>query len=206
MTSLTEQKGLRDEDDIDKYGSAIKLCDKQHLVAYKRRWVMLLIYSLNYGLCIEMTLSLNAINTIFSQYYDIPSTSIEWLSNMSFLLYVVLCVPMTYAIDRFGIRKVLLFAAVCDVVATLLNYFGHNQDRFVFIVIGQLFTGVAYSSIVQMPGKVSSMWFPEHERATATSLGVISGPIGFSIGYLYSTLTIKAGATTKNDINMFFCV
>ena len=151
-------------------------------------------------------MSLNAVNTIASEYYGVHSTSIEWLSNMIFLMYAVLCVPLTFIINRFGVKPILVLAAFCDVASALLNYIGHDCSKFRFLVIGQMFNGFALSCILQMPAKVAASWFRDKERATATSISVMSVLVGVAVGYLHPALTIKPGASTNADIKRFFFI
>ena len=135
-----------DEDSGDSPTS--NLLNKRTLVVYKRRWFMLLIYFFNNVICAELSLSLNPINNIASHYYGVPSTSIEWLSNMGVLVLVVFGILVTYFINRFGVRPVLLSGAFCNLVGTSFNFFGHSRDKFYFLFTGQIFAGFALSCIL----------------------------------------------------------
>ena len=111
------------------------------------------------------------ISYLASTYYSVPSTSIEWLANMISLLYLIFCIPATYAIDRFGVRPVIMSAALCNVTAMTLNLLlGHGPDGFGLLVYGQVFVGLANSCVAQMPGKLSAMWFPGNNSVISRSV------------------------------------
>merc|ERR1712159_519531 len=104
---------------------------------------MLFIYSLNMTMSSCLLLALSPINNIVKKFYNVPSTSIEWLSNMSFLGYVVLALPITYMISKWGVRLVIFMSTAANLLATVLHFIGYKGDRFYFVAVGQVF--VAFS-------------------------------------------------------------
>lgn len=184
----------------------IPLVEQDPIIVYKRRWLMLFIFSLNTAMNGCLFMSLSPINDIVRKYYDVRSVGIEWLSNMCVITYVLLSLPSTYIITKWGIRPVIFNAATCNFVATALHFAGYRRDRFYLVVIGQVFAAVAYSTILQMPGKLSSLWFPEHERATATSIGVVMNLFGVAIGFMQPSMMVKprASGAIESEIKVFY--
>lgn len=170
------------------------MCDgegeSKKIKVYKRRWFMLFIFSLNTSLNGCLFMSISAINDIVRKYYSVPPVGIEWLSNMCVLTYVALALPASALIMNWGIRPVIFAAASFNFLGTAFHYAGYDNHRFHFVLLGQAFVAVAYSCILQMPGKLSSLWFPENERATATSIGVVMNLFGVAVGFVQPSLMV----------------
>jgi len=178
--------------------------EEDPVVVYKTRWLMLFIFSLNTAMNGCLFMSLSPINDIVRKYYDVQSVGIEWLSNMCVVAYILLSLPATYLITKYGIRPIIITAATCNFLATLLHFAGYQQDRFYLVVVGQVFAAVAYSTILQMPGKLSSLWFPDAERATATSIGVVMNLFGVAIGFMQPSMMVRADRALESEMKMFY--
>lgn len=188
-------------------GETAPLICEEPIIIYKRRWFMLFLFSLNTAMNGCLFMSISPINDIARKYYDVPSVGIEWLSNMCVLTYVALALPASVLISHWGIRPVIFGAATCNFLGTALHYAGHDKDRFYFVLLGQAFVAVAYSSILQMPGKLSALWFPENERATATSVGVVMNLFGVAIGFMQPSLMVEASShnnVIERDLRNFY--
>lgn len=152
-------------------------------------------------------MSISAINDIVRQYYRVPPVGIEWLSNMCVLTYIVLALPASALIMQWGIRPVIFGAATLNFLGTAFHYAGYDRERFYFVLFGQAFVAIAYSCILQMPGKLSALWFPENERATATSIGVVMNLFGVAVGFIQPSLTVLASTNNdeiKGDLQNFY--
>lgn len=177
------------------------------IITYKKRWLMLFIFSLNTAMNGCLFMMITPINDVVRRYYEIPSVGIEWLSNMCVLTYIALAMPASFLISRWGIRPVLFTAAGCNFIGTALHFSGYTKERFYLVVLGQAFVAIAYSTILQMPGKLSSLWFPENERATATSIGVVMNLFGVAIGFLEPSLMVRVSpdmGQIENDLKIFY--
>jgi len=49
---------------------------------------------------------------------------------------------------------------------------------------GQLFNGLAAPVCMAAPPLISATWFPATQRTTATSLGLLSGNVGFALSFI----------------------
>lgn len=179
------------EDEDFLANTCIPLVKDPPIIIYKTRWLMLFIFMLNTAMNGCLFMSLTPINDIVRIYYNVPSMYIEWLSNICVQIYIVLALPISFLISKWGIRPIIISAASCHCIATVFHCLGYDKDGFHFVLYGQAFTAVAYSAILQMPAKISSLWFPEYERATATSIGVVMNLFGIAIGFLQPSMMVK---------------
>ena len=95
----------------------------------RRRWLVLLAYSLNVIMGGQMYINLGPVNNIAHRYFNVSSTAIEWLSNV-FILGTFFSIPATYIIGRLGIRHILNLCAVCNLIATLFHVLGYGPNGF----------------------------------------------------------------------------
>ena len=171
-----------------------------------KQMMMLPILLMNIIMCMQLTLSLTPINIVASQYYHVSSTTIDWLSNMPVLSYVFLSIPISYIARRSQSRSLLIFCAFCDVAATLVNYAGqlYSSDEIIFLFIGQSFTCLAYSCLLQLPERVAV--FPEEESLWSTTKKFMPFHVGIVVGFFHPLLTVQSGNLTQDKLRMFLMI
>ena len=65
--------------------------------------------------------------------------------------------------------------------------------------IGQFFIGLAGPFLVQGPSLISAVWFPPHQRTTATAISSIAMEVGMAASFIVGPLVvtdIKLGNVT----------
>jgi len=69
-----------------------------------------------------------------------------------------------------------------------------------FIHGGQILNGLAGPVTMAAPPLISATWFPASQRTTATSLGILSGNIGFSLAFVIGNVSKSCACamTLKN--------
>ena len=178
-----------------------------NLRVYKSRWLMLLLFCLTTMLNGSTFVGLSAVVDIVAPFYKVSSVNIEWLSNMFMVIYIFVAMPSAYAMSKYGVKTIIIVASGCGAAAASLQYGGYKQRSYMFVVIGQIFAGVTYGNILQVPGRLSAIWFPPHERGISTSIGVFMNILGVAIGFVQPTHMIpdtKNFAKVENGLRMFF--
>ena len=132
-------------------------------------------------------MGLSPVTKSVAPYYDVNDVQIEWLSNMFMAVYPLLAMPSAYAMSKYGVRTTLTVAAGLHAAATAFQFAGSKQGSYKFVVIGQFCAAVACSNIIQIPGRLSAIWFPPHERGKSTSIGVFANILGVAIGFVQTS-------------------
>jgi len=65
---------------------------------------------------------------------------------------------------------------------------GWVRDR--FFNGGQLVNGLAGPVFMAAPPLISATWFPASQRTTATSLGILSGNVGFALAFIIGFVSV----------------
>lgn len=60
------------------------------------------------------------------------------------------------------------------------------QDPFAFLMGGQSLCALAQSLVISSPAKLAALWFPEHQRAMANTIGMMCELRGGADGLLRS--------------------
>lgn len=157
---------------------------------YRTRWVVLFAFcfvNLAYN-CMWITFS--SISDIVVVYYTIEPLVVDWLSMAFLLAFILFALPAAGFVSSYGLRATVLVAAILHTCGTFIRYLGTERNGFFYIVIGQLFISAAGPFISAVPPELATTWFGEHERAIATSIGVLMCYIGVAVGFLHPTLVV----------------
>ncbi|XP_005986602.1 heme transporter FLVCR2 isoform X7 [Latimeria chalumnae] len=157
---------------------------------YKRRWVIVMLFSL-YSLCNAFQwIEYGIINNIFMKFYSVDSLAIDWMALVYSLTYIPLIFPVTYLLDKKGLRVVALAGSALNCVGAWIKTASARPDLFGVTVLGQVFCAAAQVFILGLPSQIASVWFGSHEVSTACSIGVFGNQLGVAVGFLLPPVLI----------------
>lgn len=144
---------------------------------YKRRWLIVLLFS-SYSLCNSYQwIQYGIINNIFMRFYDVDSFTIDWMSMIYMLTYIPLIFPVTWLLEKKGLRVVALLATALNCAGTWIKVASARPDLFPVTFLGQVTCSVAQVFILGMPSRIASVWFGSNEVSTACSIGVFGNQV-----------------------------
>lgn len=144
---------------------------------YKRRWVMLFIFSACSMSNAFMWLQYGIISDIFVRFYGIDTLAIDWLSMIYFLTYIPLILPVMWLLDNRGLRDVVVVGSAFNCIGAWIKTSTADPDMFVMTFLGQFVCSVGTVYILGIPSKLASMWFGQQEVSTACSIGVLGNQV-----------------------------
>ncbi|XP_056333711.1 feline leukemia virus subgroup C receptor-related protein 2 [Danio aesculapii] len=151
---------------------------------YRRRWVILLLFS-SYSLCNAFQwIQYSIINNIIMKFYQVSSFAVDWLSMVYMLTYIPFIFPVTWLLERKGLRVVALLAASINCAGTWIKVASVQPSLFWVTMVGQFACSCAQVFILGMPSQVASVWFGSDEVSTACAIGVFGNQLGIAIGFL----------------------
>ncbi|XP_055290684.1 solute carrier family 49 member A3 isoform X8 [Moschus berezovskii] len=168
--------------------------------AYARRWVFLLVISLLSCSNATLWLSFAPVADTIAQHFLLSTEQINWLS----LVYLVVSIPSgvvaIWVLDSVGLRWATTLGAFLNFSGSVIRSMPcmaiGTQDPFVFLLGGQSLCALAQTLVIFSPAKLATLWFPEHQRATANMIGTMSNPLGILAANLLSPILVK----TEKDI------
>lgn len=167
---------------------------------YRYRWVVLAVYGLSTAVIQLMWVTYFSITTDAWKYYGFTDavsgeSAISFLSIIFMIGMIALSIPSLAAFERFGFKKSVGFGVVLMGVSGLFR--GFFGESYIMVMVATVGFAIAQPFILNSPGLVAGKWFPESERATANSIGLLSSYIGMCIGLLLTPILIEVGASIK---------
>ncbi|XP_061602260.1 heme transporter FLVCR2-like [Cololabis saira] len=160
---------------------------------YKRRWMMVLMFS-SYSLCNSYQwIQYGIIGNIFMKFYNVESFTIDWMSMIYMLTYIPFIFPVTWLLDKKGLRVVALAATALNCAGTWIKVASVRPDLFPVTFLGQFCCSCAQVFILGMPSRIASVWFGSEEVSTACSIGVFGNQLGIAIGFLMPPILVPNG-------------
>jgi len=129
-----------------------------------------------------------------TRYYGVSDLRIGILSMSFMIVYVIISIPASWIIDKYGIRIGVGTGAVFTGVFGLTRGFAGSDYN--LLLISQIGIAVGQPFILNAITKLSARWFPIEERATAAGLGTLAMYIGILGG-----MTITPYLVTGSGIN-----
>ena len=121
-----------------------------------------------------------------AEFYNVSTLSIGLLSMSFMIVFILVSIPASWVIDRFGIRIAVGTGAVLTGVFGLLR--GLAGSNYSLALFAQIMIAVGQPFILNAITSVAARWFAPEERATASGLGSLSIYLGILLGMLITPL------------------
>lgn len=157
---------------------------------YKRRWVMLLIFSAYSMSNAFMWLQYSIISNIFTRFYNTDTLAIDWLSMIYFVTYIPLILPVMWLLDKRGMRDIAVVGSAFNCVGAWIKTSTADPSLFYMALLGQFVCSVATVYILSIPSKLASLWFGPQEVSTACSIGVLGNQVRLGLPFGFKKITV----------------
>jgi cyanate permease len=153
---------------------------------------MLVVYMLMVAVNQLLWITFAPITGDATKYYGVTDLQIGILSMCFMIVYIVVSIPASWIIDKYGIRTGVGIGAVFTGVFGLIRGFAGTDYN--LLLIAQVGIAIGQPFILNAITKLSARWFPIEERATATGLGTLAMYVGILAGMtLTPYLTLGSG-------------
>lgn len=153
---------------------------KPEFKVYPIRWLMLTIYMLIVAVNQLLWITFAPITSDATGYYGVTDLQIGILSMCFMIVYIVVSIPASWIIDKYGIRAGVGTGALFTGIFGLLR--GFAGTNYHILLLAQVGIAVGQPFILNAITKLAARWFPIEERATAAGLGTLAMYIGILLG------------------------
>ncbi|XP_067649129.1 solute carrier family 49 member 4 homolog [Haliotis asinina] len=154
------------------------------LFVYRRRWVILALFSAFSGLQAAVWNQWGPIAAVSECVFGWTDGTIALMSNWGPIAYILTAPLWSWVLDTKGLRVSCLVAMALIAAGCGLRCLIGTPPAYTWVAnAGQLLNGAAGPIGMGGIAKVSSVWFPPNERTTATSIGYVVQ--GLSIGLTF---------------------
>ncbi|KAE9548869.1 hypothetical protein FO519_007920 [Halicephalobus sp. NKZ332] len=163
------------------------------LKVYPRRWIVLLVVALLNNSNTMSWIAFAPIANHVDGFYD-KINATNWFSMIYMLCTIPVGVAAMWLGRTLGLRWAILIAAWTNGIGGLIRLgstFLSPEYRFPVGIFGQAIAAIAYPFIMFLPTKVAAAWFPDNQRAFATTVGIMSNPLGVLLANLISPQIVQ---------------
>ena len=161
---------------------------------YGYRWIVLLAFMFVVAINQLLWITFAPITGHAASYYEVSDLSIGLLSMSFMIVYIVVSIPASWAIDTYGVRVAVGIGAVLTGVFGLMR--GILAENYTLVLIAQIGIAIGQPFILNAVTTVAARWFPIQERATAAGLGSLAMYLGIVVA-----LVLTPYLTIQSDIN-----
>ena len=147
---------------------------------YGTRWMMLTIYMFMVAVNQLLWITFAPITGEATKYYGVSDLRIGILSMCFMIVYIVVSIPASWIIDKFGIRIGVGIGAVFTGIFGLVRGFAGTDYN--LLLLAQIGIAIGQPFILNAITKLAARWFPIEERATAAGLGTLAMYLGILLG------------------------
>jgi len=159
---------------------------------YGYRWIMLLAFMFVVAINQLLWITFATITSSAASYYGVSDLSIGLLSMCFMIVYIVISIPASWAIDTYGIRVAVGLGVLLTGIFGLLR--GLLATDYTWVLISQIGIAIGQPFILNAITTLAARWFPIQERATASGLGTLAMYLGILLGLVLTPyLAIRSG-------------
>ncbi|ELZ29878.1 sugar transporter [Halogeometricum pallidum JCM 14848] len=122
----------------------------------------------------------------------LTASTAGWLVSIMYATAVVTSVPTGIVLDRFSVRRVILFGTVALVTAGVWGWYAATSGAYLWLLVSRVLGGIAYVIFWNAGANVVGSAVAPRYRATAVGVFTASAPVGFALGQFGSPLVARA--------------
>ncbi|XP_068563102.1 heme transporter FLVCR2-like isoform X3 [Cebidichthys violaceus] len=157
---------------------------------YKKRWLIVCLFSAYSLSNAYQWIQYGIISNIMMKFYNVDGFAVDWLSMIYMLTYIPFIFPVTWLLDKKGLRVTALLANALNFSGTWIKVASAKANLFGVTMFGQFVSSLAQVFILGMPSSLASVWFGADEVSTACSIGVFGNQLGIAIGFLLPPILV----------------
>ena len=157
---------------------------------YGYRWIVLLVFMGVIAINQVLWITFASITGNAATYYGVSDLSIGLLSMSFMIVYILVSIPASWIIDRYGIKVAVGIGIILTGLFGILR--GVVSADYTLVLIMQIGIAIGQPFILNAITSVAAHWFPVKERATAAGLASLAMYLGIAVGLVLTPyLTIK---------------
>jgi cyanate permease len=153
------------------------------------RWVMLSVYMLVIAVNQLLWITFAPITHDATIYYGVSDILIGILSMSFMIVFIVVSIPASWVIDKYGIRIGVGAGVILTGIFGLIR--GLVSDNYTLLLLSQIGIAIGQPFLLNAITKIAARWFPMEERATASGLGTLAMYVGILAGMTLTPYLVK---------------
>jgi MFS family permease len=153
---------------------------------YGRRWLVLAAYVLVNITIQVLWISYAPVTAQSAAFYGVSELQIGFLAMSFMIAFIPLSIPVSWLIDRFGCKPIVAIGSLAaGAFGIMRGLAGQNYALAFAATVGM---AAAQPFLLNCWTKVSALWFPAKERATAVGLLTFGNLLGTAVGQVLTPI------------------
>ena len=166
--------------------------EQDNFKVYSYRWIVLLAFMFIVAINQLLWITFASITGDAAKFYGVSDLSIGLLSMSFMIVYIIVSIPASWAIDTYGLRVAVVIGAALTGIFGLMR--GLVAANYTLVLVAQIGIAIGQPFILNAVTTVAARWFPVRERATASGLGSLAIYLGILLGLVLTPyLALHAG-------------
>lgn len=134
------------------------------------------------------TICISAFVTQLGDAYSASSLTVELCNSSSALLFMPAFIVATQLYNVLTLRKVLLICSIMILIGAWMRLLSLPFNNMWWLIAGQTIIGISSPLTTGGVSIIANYWFADNERARATSLMLVSNPLGIFVSFLIQAI------------------
>lgn len=165
---------------------------------YKYRWIILTVFAIINAVIQMQWLTFASIASIAQSVYKVSSFQIDSLSIVFMVVFIIMCVPASHIIDKYGLKIGIGIGAILMGIFSIVK--GIYSDNYTAILIAQIGLSVAQPFILNATTKIGVNWFPIDERAAQAGISSLFQYLGIIFAMVVTPLLVKCSSINGHKV------
>jgi len=158
--------------------------------SYGYRWVVLGVFAVLNAVVQMNWIAFASVTGDAATFFGVAVLSIGLLSMIYMIVYIVMSIPASYAIDAYGIRVGVGIGAMLTGVFALMRAVVAGGS-FPLVVVATIGLAIGQPFVMNAITKVGANWFAVTERATAASIPALAQFIGIIVALALAPFLVE---------------
>lgn len=160
--------------------------EKNTFTVYGYRWVVLVAFAAVVAVTQILWITFASITIDAGKFYGVSDLSISLLSMSFMIVFIIMSIPASWAIDTYGIRLGVGIGAALTAIFGLLR--GLLAPSYTWVLIAQIGIAIGQPFVLNAQTKVVARWFPVSDRATIVGFTSLALFLGIIVGMVVTPL------------------
>jgi MFS family permease len=161
---------------------------------YGYRWVVLAAFAAVVAVTQILWITFASITVDAGKFYGVSDLSISLLSMSFMIVFIIMSIPASWAIDTYGIRVGVGIGAALTALFGLMR--GLVASSYTWVLVAQIGIAIGQPFVLNAQTKVVARWFPVSDRATIVGLTSLALFLGIIVGMAVTPfLVLRSGIT-----------
>jgi MFS family permease len=157
---------------------------------YGYRWVVLGVWMVANIIMQVLWICYAPVSSMAAQLWKVSELQIGFLAMSFMYVYILMSLPASWVIDKYGFRAAVNISAVVMGIGALVR--AYSVSNFTLVLVATIAIAIVQPLMINASTKLSANWFPIQERATIAGIGSLGPFLGMALGLMLTPVLVQS--------------